>query len=438
MIGAETSGPQAGADRPHLALILVSNTVTHDSRVLREAATLGDLGFDVLIAGVVSGDEQEIELRVNDIRVIRLTRVESLKRLLRKLAESRSGVPAGEQSAAVTATGRPGARRFALIRRLIVVSAYYLQGAALVRRTSPAIVHANDYDTMWIGIAAKLLRGSRLVYDSHELWPDQGQPQWRPWLLACEWLFVRAADATVAANPAIAETMAQRYRVPPPIVVRNVPERMARPPARAEGLRAGESPVAVYVGSLTPERGIEQTIEALALVPDLRLRFMGYGSDDYRGQLDNLATEVGVADRIEYRPPVEPAAVADTIASADMGIVLTQPTCVNNVRSLPNKLFEYAAAGLPIVGSDLPVIGTLLREEGIGEAVPPDDVAAIAEAMRRLADPDRNAEVRASIRSFGERVNWEQERRVLEGVYGSLNTSTGNGGGGERPTSRNL
>lgn len=422
MIGAETSAPHGDADQPTTALILVANTVTHDSRVLREAATLRDLGFEVLIAGVVSGEEQQTELHVNGMRVIRLTRVESLKRLLRRLRESRSSTdPAGQLAAAATA--RRDARRFALVRRLVVASAYYVQGAALVRRASPAIVHANDYDTMWIGIAAKLLCGSRLIYDSHELWPDQGQPQWRPWLLACEWLFVRVADATVAANPGIAETMAQRYSVPPPVVVRNVPERMTRSPAQAEGLRAGKSPLAVYVGSLAPERGIEQAIQALALVPDLRLRFMGYGSDEYRAHLDDCAVAAGVIDRIEYQPPVEPAAVAHTIAGTDMGIVLTQPTCVNNIRSLPNKLFEYAAASLPIIGSDLPVIGALLREEGIGEAVSPDDVVAIAEAMRRLADPKRNAEVRDRIRSFGERVNWEHERRVLEDVYGSLTAS---------------
>jgi glycosyltransferase involved in cell wall biosynthesis len=311
------------------------------------------------------------------------------------------------------------------------MSAFYAQGIALAFRTSPAIIHANDYNTMWVGLAAKLLRGSRLVYDSHELWPDQGQSQWRPWLLACEWLFVRVADANVAANPAIAETIARRYRVPPPVVVRNVPERMAQEPARAEGLRASEPPLAVYIGGLAPERGIEQTIQALALVPNLRLRLMGYGSEEYRAQLDNCAKTAGVADRIEYRPPVEPAAVADTIASADMGIVLTQPTCLNNVRSLPNKLFEYAAAGLPIVGSDFPVIGPLVREEGIGEAVQPDDVAAVAGALRRLVEPDRNAGVRAHVRAFGERVNWQQERRLLEEVYVStgvpLPTTTDDG-----------
>jgi glycosyltransferase involved in cell wall biosynthesis len=407
------------ADHAGTALILVFGPVTRDSRIFREAGTLRDLGFDVSIVGVVSADEQRTELRIDGFRVIRLTPVESLRRLLRRGPQSRPyEAPGGESDATAPDAGhsRP---RFAVLRRLAVASAYHVQGAALVRRMSPALVHANDYNTMWIGIAAKLLCGSRLVYDAHELWPDQGRPESRKWLVAGEWLFLRLADATVAANPGISETMARRYRVAPPVVVRNVAEHIVRSPARPEGLRAGRKPLAVHVGSVAPERGIEQTIRALALVPELRLRFVGSAGDAYRAHLDGLAAEAGVADRIEYRAPVEPTAVPETIAGGDMGIVLTQPTCLNNVLSLPNKLFEYTAAGLPVIASDLPVLGALVRDEQIGEVVPPTDVEAIARAMRNLAEPKRNAETREHVRTFAERVTWERERQVLESVYAS-------------------
>jgi glycosyltransferase involved in cell wall biosynthesis len=88
--------------------------------------------------------------------------------------------------------------------------------------------------------------------------------------------------------------------------------------------------------------------------------------------------------------------------------------------SLPNKLFEYTAAGVPVLATELPMMGPLVREEGIGEVVPPADVDAIAAAMRRLLDPARNAVVREGVRSFNERVNWQQERHVLEEVYARL------------------
>jgi glycosyltransferase involved in cell wall biosynthesis len=404
-------------DEPPLALILVRNTVTGDSRVFREAATLRGLGFDVLIAGVVSAEEHQTELRLNGFRVVRLTPAESMRRFLRRRRESRShALPRDSDSTA------PGARvaeqRLAVLRRLVIASAYYLQGIALVRRVSPAVVHANDYNTMWIGVAAKVLCRSRIVYDAHELWPDRYQrPEWRPWLLAGEWLFLRLADANVTVSPGCAEVMARRYGVAPPLVVRNVPERVVVSPARAEGLRAGRAPLAVYIGGLVSGRGIEETIEALPAAPELRLLLMGRGLDEYRARLERVAARLGVADRVEYRPPIEPADVVEAISGADMGLSLIQPICLSNELSLPNKLFEYTAAGLPVVASDLPVLGAVIREEGIGVAVPPTDIDAIAQAMRDLADPERNAEARARVRSFADRVTWEQERRLLEAVY---------------------
>jgi glycosyltransferase involved in cell wall biosynthesis len=297
-----------------------------------------------------------------------------------------------------------------------VTIAFNLQGAALAWRLAPKLVHANDYDTMWIGIVAKLLRRCRLVYDAHELWPDQdGDVGWRPWLIACEWLFVRVADATTTVSPGCAEAMAVRYHVEAPVVVRNIPER----PIQVEK-RPSVGPLAVYVGVLAPHRGLEEAIAALPAVPGLRLRLVGADGDGFAVRLHERAETIGVGGRVDVWPPVPPSEVAEAIAGADIGLVLIQPTSLSHRMSLPNKLFEYTAAGVPVLATELPVMGPLVREEGIGEVVPPADVGAIAAAMRRLIDPDRKALVRERVRSFAERVNWEQERRVLEEVYARL------------------
>jgi glycosyltransferase involved in cell wall biosynthesis len=414
---------EPGAGR---ALVLVLNTVTGDSRVLREAATLRDLGFDVTIGGLVSAVEQQKELQIDGFRVIRLTPVESLKRLLCRNGEPIEASLTGERSNGSPAPGtgqRAAGRTYDLLRRLAISFAYFFQGVALVLRVRPALVHANDYNTMWVGVAAKVLRRSRLVYDAHELWADRsGRPEWRPWLLASEWLFVRLADRTLTVSPGVAEVMGRRYRVPAPTVVRNVPEQPSRAPLQPEGLRAGLPALAVYVGLLAPGRGLEQAIRALAAVPGLRLRLMGRSSHEYCLELTRLAAASGVADRVEYRAPVPSDAVIETIAGADLGLSLIQPICLSYELSLPNKFFEYAAAGLPIVSSDLPVIGALTREEGLGESVPPADVEAIARAMSRLTDPEHNAEVRERVRLFAERNTWTQERLRLEDVYRELST----------------
>lgn len=399
------------------ALVVVRNTVVYDSRVLREAGVLRDLGYDVVVAGVVSPEDNRTELDVDGAKVVRfLGPLQWLKGLLRRrrATHTAASTPTARNPDAVP---KPDGR----LRRLIITFAYYLQGIVLVWRMSPAIVHANDYNTMWIGVSAKLLRRSRLVYDSHELWPDRnGRSEWRPWLIACESLFVRLADATMTVSPGCAEVMARRYRVPAPVVVRNVPERVARSATGAGGTRASEGPTAVYAGILAPGRGLEQAIQALASVPALRLRLVGPSADGFETKLRRCAEKAGVGDRVDFSPPVPPRALAETIGGADMGLVLIEPICLSYELSLPNKLFEYVAAGLPVIASDLPVMGPLVRDEAIGEVALPTDLGAIAEAMRRLADPERNAEARRRVRSFGERVNWGEERVVLEDIYARI------------------
>jgi glycosyltransferase involved in cell wall biosynthesis/ubiquinone/menaquinone biosynthesis C-methylase UbiE len=414
-------------------LILVRNTVTYDARVLREAAAVRGLGAEVLICGVSSiaggGTEQELY----GTRVIRLDPAGELRRV-RAIPARIRGFRARVPEPTVDAIGRPlahGTRSVRAedatvaplrrLRRLGITAAYYRQGVRLVRAISPTLVHANDYNTMWIGIAAKLLCGSGVVYDAHELWPDRnGRPEWRPWLLACEALFVRVADVTITASPGYGAVMAARYGVPAPVVIRNIPAEVA--PADGGGSSAAKEfgapqPTAVYVGGLMPGRGLEQVIDAVALVPGLRLRLIGPGrARDVEGLRRRIVAR-GIADRAALWPPVAPADVVTAIRGASFGLMLIQPVCRSYELTLPNKLFEYAAAGLPMLASDLPVIGPLVREEGLGEVVPADDIELIADGMRRLADETVNAERRERVRQFAARQTWQSERTTLERVY---------------------
>ncbi len=394
------------------ALVLVRNDVSHDARIWREAHVLRDVGYDVVIAGVVSREEQQTELRVDGIRVIRL-----LGPLQRIRSHVRRRTPGSELRSTPHGSG-PGATSLRqYLRRLLVTVAFNLHGGVLACRLAPELVHSNDYDTMWIATAAKLLRGSRIVYDAHELWPDQdGDIGWRPWLIACEWLFLRIADATITVSPGCAEALAARYRVRTPVVVRNLPESVAETRSGSEA-RLGDGSLAVYTGVIAPGRGLEEIVAALAIAPQFRLRIVGRDSAGFGTELAEHAQTIGVANRVEMRPPVPPTEVAEAIADADIGLVLIQPTSLSHRMSLPNKLFEYLAAGLPVVATDLPVMGPLVRDEGLGEVVAPGDVAAIADAMLRLANPERNARVRDRVGEFRRRVSWEQERRVLEAVY---------------------
>ncbi|HKO38074.1 MAG TPA: glycosyltransferase, partial [Solirubrobacterales bacterium] len=366
-----------GEEGRRRALVLVRNGVVHDARVMREARLLDSLGYETTVAGVRTGAGAEPP-RVEGTDVVWLDPGSGLRALARRVrggsvpqpSTGDGGPTSRSQTSRQFASYANGNRRLdfgspsARLRRLVTTADYYRRGVALVRRTRPDLIHANDYNTAWIGLAGKLLAGSRFVYDSHELWPDRNlRPEWRPWLLLCEALFVRAADAVVTTSPGYAEVISSRYRIAQPTVVRNLPEWRAE----TGGPRAaGDPPLAVYFGAVTRNRGLPAALRALALVPELRLRIVGPEAWGYRATLAELAAELGVAERLELLDPVAPEQAPAMLGDADVGLALIEPACLSYEMTLPNKLYEYVAAGLPVLSSEVPVLAREVREHGVG------------------------------------------------------------------------
>lgn len=410
------ASPASGRPR---ALVFVRNAVTHDARVLREARLLAGLGYDTEVVGVVSSAEGERRASIDGLSVRRLAPTPPFG-WLRRFRGSR--VPAGSEGGA-TPGARGGATSLARrVHRWLVTLDYYRRGMVLVRRKRPELVHCNDYNTMWIGVAAKLA-GSRVVYDAHELWPDRNlRPEPRWWLLACEALFVRVADHNVTTSPGYAAVMARRYRTPAPAVVRNVPDGL-------EPARAGGRPerLAVYFGAVTYGRGLEAAIAALPHVDRLRLRIVGPDAWGYRERLRAFAKQTGVEDRVEFVAPVSPGGAPAVLADAAVGLALIEPICLSYRLTLPNKLFEYTALGIPILGSDMPLIEKFIVDEGVGRVARPGNPLEIARELSSMLEPATNEALRRAAREAGERLRWESERAPLVRAYG------GSQGGGLAP-----
>jgi glycosyltransferase involved in cell wall biosynthesis len=455
---APVSGPQVST------LLLVRNSVEHDARVLRAARVAQrELDGASLVLGVATLPGSAGTTMIDGIRVVRLTsRPPSLVRLLpatgtagirrlRVLVSKPSTGHAAERTLG-PGTVSPGPRLTpaARVRRGLSGLSFATQALSLARRVKPTVVHANDWNTMWCGLAIKLTCGSRLVYDTHELWADRnGRWEWRAWLVASEALFVRIADEVLTSSPGYADALANRYRIRRPVVVRNIPERPARsedgahiertdmalgvplktydPPdtptrisREPAGTSAGPSSPArvIYVGGLMPGRGLEQMIDALPLIEDAYLCAVGPGGVSYSEGLLARAAAVGVADRVELRAPVAPEEVQSVLMGAAAGLCLIQPVCHSYELCLPNKLFEYAAAGVPILASDMPVIAQVVRSEGLGEVVAPSDPQAIAAGLNRLLQPERWKLVTQRMSSFAATHDWAGEAGALAAIYG--------------------
>jgi glycosyltransferase involved in cell wall biosynthesis len=410
---AGLSSPRPAKPR---AAILVRNQVSYDARVLREAGVLADLGFEVRIIGAAHGRASGETIGGIPVRRVGAglppTRLPVGGR--RRRAE---GGAARTAPTAVVGGSREGAARRAY--RWLVTVDWNRRVLGELRRFRPEICHCNDYNTMWVGVAAKLGLGSRVLYDSHELWPDRNlRPEWRPWLLACEAFFVRIADRVITTSPAYATRIAKRYRIRPPRVIRNIPDLTAVAPTLPNG-----SPTAVYFGAITSGRGLEEAIAALPEVPELRMRLIGPESWGFGEVLVRLAAELGVAERVALEAPVPPADAAGALRGADIGLALIQPVCESYRLTLPNKVFEYTLAGLPILATDLPAIDEFVSSRGLGLTVSPGDPRALVVALRSMLDPELHVRFAAAVEAAQDELSWRQESVSLAETYRA--TATG-------------
>jgi glycosyltransferase involved in cell wall biosynthesis len=411
-----------GDDGHDQAVVLVRNGIRHDARVLREARLLESIGFETTVVGVATGATAEpCPGPPEGIRAIWLDPGGGLRATLRRIGSRRSRDRNGDRWAPTQATAPAPASatlRRGRLRRLVATADYYRRGIGIVRRIRPQLIHANDYNTAWIGVVGKWLTGSRLVYDSHELWPDRNlRPEPRLWLMLCELLFVRAADEVITTSPGYAEVLARRYRIEAPRVVRNVPGWTAEPSREPQ---SGGAPLAVYFGALTRNRGLITALRALALVPELRMRFVGPEAWGYRRDLAALAAELGVAGRLQILDPVPPDRAATVLADASLGLALIEPACLSYRLTLPNKLYEYVAAGLPVLSSDVPVLAGEVRRHRIGLTADPGDPVAVAAAIRAMLEPAAQRRFRDSASRLATEAVWSREQLGLASVYAAL------------------
>jgi len=304
----------------------------------------------------------------------------------------------------------------------------YLEFAArvlpMLTRERPNAIHAHDAKPLPIAWLAARRSGARLVYDAHELETGRNFGSTRLagvyrhlWAWP-ERAFIRRADAVITVCDGIADELARLYGIPRPVVVRNCPERQSPRPSNLLREMLSIPPhlkIVLYQGAVAAGRGLETMAAAVQQLPDTVGVILGNGA-----LLETYRARVAAGDwpRMYLPGKIPLARLLDYTASADVGVSLIQNTCRSYYFALPNKLFEYMQAGIPVVGSNLPEIARLIRAYDVGEVTNPDDPAAVAAALRRLLnDPDRYARARANTARAADVFNWERESVKLVELY---------------------
>jgi glycosyltransferase involved in cell wall biosynthesis len=267
---------------------------------------------------------------------------------------------------------------------------------------------SNDLDTLTANyLASKFKRSCRLVYDTHEYYTEVPELQGRPfvkrfWERIEGWIFPKL-NTIYTVNESIAGMYRKKYGTEV-LVVRNVSPRWLPESikTRAElGL---------------PEESAEEAVEAIKDLENVLLLILGDG-DAVPALKENVLSHQ-LSEKVWFLPKKPYAEMMQYTACADLGLTLDKPSNLNYRYSLPNKLFDYLHAGIPVICSDLPEVSRIVRTHEVGVVL---NELKITELQKQIFDLQKNPEklqrLKANCVNAAERECWENELATLKKIY---------------------
>lgn len=405
--------------------MIVRNSVTEDSRVLKSAWSLADGGWDVLVLGV-SSDGGVDQFAVGGAVVARVpakivVRSNFLAKVGRKVRYYRARLRKRLFRAAPPAI--PG-----LTRAINVMTPYAIA-------FKPHVIHAHDYTALPISraLVQKLKAAgtnTKLIYDAHEYL--QGVHHLSP--LAhiaytnAEKEGAANSDAVIVVSdemgPLIRDYLSLNFD---PVVVANDPvvegRRESAGNLRSQcGLELG-TPLLVYSGAVAPQRGLGTVVEALPSMPGVHLAIIAQPTNPHVQTLVEVAQSTGVGDRVHVLPYVPNSELVSYLSSADVGLIpiLHRP---NHEISLITKFGEYAQANLPILVSDVRTMAAEVRRIGNGEVFIADDVKSFVEAANKVLGDLPKYRAAYTPEVLYSR-SWSRQAEVLLDLYAKLVAGAG-------------
>ena len=284
----------------------------------------------------------------------------------------------------------------------------------------PDVIHANDFDMLIPAYRAARKCKAAVVYDSHEVYAENiGIAEHnfvKKMIISIERRLVKKVDHMICVSNAAADYFKEKYKIRRPSVITNCPMRNSLPLKE----KAEDAFEVVYQGLMVAGRGYEEFVQAAKLLPaDIRLVLRGYGT--LEPKLREMIAKENLEKKVHFVQPVEVSELISAASSSHVGIVVTRPVNLNFRLSISNKVFEYAAAGLPVILSDVPEHRYLNDKYHFGlilEEVTPE---CIAKGILYFKEHPEEYKTMAqnALRMF-EELNWEQESQKLLQIYADV------------------
>jgi len=349
-------------------IISVTNDISTDQRVLKVAYSCHTNGYDVLLIG----------------------------RLLKK-------------SIPLNLPFKYRRLKFIFNRSALFYAAYNIRLFFLLLFSKVDILLANDTDTLLANFLASKIRRKKLIFDAHELFPEVPELVHRPkikrvWEKIEDWIFPHLKYCYTVCQP-IADYYSQKYKIDMQ-VVRNVPYRSK--PVKEKLLNYSDRKIIIYQGALNIGRGLEWVIDAMPLVEKAVLVIIGDG--DIADELKKRAKKLNLSNKVFFLGRISGSELHKYTPSADLGLCLLEDRGLNYYYSLPNRIFDYIHAGVPVLATPFPEIANIVKTHNTGILIDRNDPEYLAAILNDFFTKGFDTS------HFGEvakRFCWEEEEKTF-------------------------
>ncbi|GHT76261.1 glycosyl transferase [Bacteroidia bacterium] len=269
---------------------------------------------------------------------------------------------------------------------------------------------SNDTDSLPANYLASKIRRKKLVFDAHELFPEVPELTGRKFVKNCwtkieDRIFPELKHSYTVCQ-SIADIYNEKYNMDMQ-VIRNIPfaqtAQQTQPPIEAKGKK-----ILLYQGAVNVGRGIEWVIEAMPYLDDFVFYVVGDG--DKLTQLQEWVNRKQLNDKVIFTGRIPMEELPAYTACADIGINLLENRGLNYYYSLPNRIFDFIRAGVPVLASDFPEIRKIVAHYQIGTLIDHYEPEFLAEILREMAKKEKNAKGFARAQK---ELTWENEAGKL-------------------------
>lgn len=280
------------------------------------------------------------------------------------------------------------------------------------------ILVANDLDTLPANYLVSKIKRLKLVYDSHEFFTEVPELIDRKHVKkiweAIEGRILPNICNSYTVSRSIADIYNKKYGISMQ-VIRNIPVKKPEPEI-TQNLRTGNEHIILYQGSVNMGRGLEKVIEAVKYLDNVKFVIIGEG--DIKKNLEKQAKDSGVEEKVVFTGRISADILPSFTIQADIGISLEENLGLNYYYALPNKLFDYIQAKVPVLVSDFPEMGKLVKQYDIGLTTLETRVEYLAKILESMySDRENIIRWKENMNKAGEELCWKNEEKKLLDFY---------------------